>query len=377
MSRKLIVTDGRRERELLLVTKIVVGRDPTCDLSEADPLLSRRHAEFAIAGDDIVVRDLGSRNGIYVNGARIAEGTLQSGDVVRIGRLQMRYIEDSAPLVAVPELVDDATGLVFPGARGAAASAASIAQSAKASTPTPVPAPADDADADATSYAPASGIRKPPRTNVPSGSSAHVSQSRAAQPSRSGSQPAPADDSAQQTRVVPPPGRTALQPPPAPPIRTAVQPPPAPPVQEEELTSFATPRPRTAVQAPPAPPGIHTAVQPPPAPPAMQTAVQPPPSPPLEDRDEPTSVVLARPRTAVQPRPVDPAPGDIARQARALAIAVEAIATFLGSASISRNAADAVRTLERDLASTAPPADLVDALKGLVARLGAAANELT
>src|SRR4029079_9124454 len=86
-------------------------------LSEADPLLSRRHAEFGISGDDIVVRDLGSRNGIYINGARIAEGTLQSGDIVRVGHLTMQYVEDSSPLVSVPELMDDATGLVIPGPR--------------------------------------------------------------------------------------------------------------------------------------------------------------------------------------------------------------------------------------------------------------------
>ena len=49
MSRKLIVNDGKRQRELLLVGTMVVGRDPSCDISEADPLLSRRHVEFVSA----------------------------------------------------------------------------------------------------------------------------------------------------------------------------------------------------------------------------------------------------------------------------------------------------------------------------------------
>jgi hypothetical protein len=118
----------------------------------------------------------------------------------------------------------------------------------------------------------------------------------------------------------------------------------------------------------------------------MHTAVQPPPTPPVEDLDEPTSVVLApRPRPRVVPPPVAPALSnveglpahDTAREARALATAVAAIAAFLGSASISQPAADAIKSLERDLASAPPPADLVAALKGLAARLGAAANELT
>ena len=37
--RKLLVSDGRTERELLLVGTIVVGRDPSCQLNDLDPLL--------------------------------------------------------------------------------------------------------------------------------------------------------------------------------------------------------------------------------------------------------------------------------------------------------------------------------------------------
>jgi hypothetical protein len=127
----------------------------------------------------------------------------------------------------------------------------------------------------------------------------------------------------------------------------------------------------------------HTSAQPPPV---MHTAAQPSPAPPVEDLDEPTSVVLApRPRARVAPPPVAPALSNVeglparatAREARALAAAVAAIAAFLGSASVSQPAADAIKSLERDLASAPPPADLVAALKGLAARLGAAANELT
>jgi len=145
--------------------------------------------------------------------------------------------------------------------------------------------------------------------------------------------------------------------------QTSIQPPPSPPAEDaDEPTSVVLSRPRTAVQ-------------PPPSAPVELTAIQPPPSPPAEDADEPTSVVLSRPRTAVQPR-TDSAPADTARQARALATAVEAIATFLGSSTVSRSAADAVKSLERDLANVSPPADLVNGLKGLAARVSAAAKDL-
>lgn len=94
MSRKLIVNDGRHERELLLVGTIVVGRDPTCDISDADPLLSRRHVEFISGNNEVTVRDLGSRNGILINGVKIAQSVLRGGDVVQIGHLQVRFIDD-------------------------------------------------------------------------------------------------------------------------------------------------------------------------------------------------------------------------------------------------------------------------------------------
>ena len=93
--------------------------------------------------------------------------------------------------------------------------------------------------------------------------------------------------------------------------------------------------------------------------------------------DEPTSVILMpRPKTRDGSAPV-PASSERVLQARALALAVQAIVTFLGSSPKGQRAADAVRLLERDLAAAAPPGEFVDALKGLAARVSAAANELT
>ena len=131
MSRRLLVTDGGRERELLVVATVVVGRDPTCDITGSDDLLSRRHAEFAPVSDRVIVRDLGSRNGIFVNGARVVEVALNSNDVVQIGTLKIRYVSDDRPIsrVAIPTpafstIDEDRTGYrpVNPAAPGAVAS---------------------------------------------------------------------------------------------------------------------------------------------------------------------------------------------------------------------------------------------------------------
>jgi pSer/pThr/pTyr-binding forkhead associated (FHA) protein len=94
VKRKLVVNDGRSEREVLLVGPIVIGRDPSCHISDLDPLLSRRHAEFVPRPTGLLVRDLGSRNGILVNGSKVPERMLTSGDVVQLGHLQLRYVEE-------------------------------------------------------------------------------------------------------------------------------------------------------------------------------------------------------------------------------------------------------------------------------------------
>ena len=95
MIRKLIIGNGRMERELLLVGNIVIGRDPACHVSEPDPLLSRRHAEVIVNVHGVSVRDLNSRNGILVNGAKTREQVLLPGDVVQLGHMQLRYVEEN------------------------------------------------------------------------------------------------------------------------------------------------------------------------------------------------------------------------------------------------------------------------------------------
>ena len=94
MIRKLIISNGHSEREVLLVGNIVVGRDPVCHLSEPDPLLSRRHAEILSSVHGVSVRDLDSRNGVLVNGEKTKEQVLFAGDVVQMGHLHIRYVEE-------------------------------------------------------------------------------------------------------------------------------------------------------------------------------------------------------------------------------------------------------------------------------------------
>jgi two-component system response regulator FlrC len=68
-----------------LVTRQVLGRDGTCHIVLEGREVSRRHAEIYFDGPVVTVRDLQSRNGVFVNGRRTERGPLVAGDVLRCG----------------------------------------------------------------------------------------------------------------------------------------------------------------------------------------------------------------------------------------------------------------------------------------------------
>lgn len=74
----------------LPVGQFVIGRAANCQLSLDDPLVSRNHATLTVTPDTVVVADLGSRNGVRVNGDRIeSKRTLMHGDQIAIGSQEM------------------------------------------------------------------------------------------------------------------------------------------------------------------------------------------------------------------------------------------------------------------------------------------------
>src|SRR5262249_41921114 len=81
---------------------LLVGRHPECDIQIDSRKISRRHCCIAQVGDYLIIRDLGSTNGIRINGNRVSEGKLAGGDEVTIGnhRYQLRW--DSIAPAAAP-----------------------------------------------------------------------------------------------------------------------------------------------------------------------------------------------------------------------------------------------------------------------------------
>jgi hypothetical protein len=73
--------------------EFMIGRSASCQLSLDDPLVSRNHARLLVTPEAVVVEDLGSRNGIRVNGDRVT-GTreLSHGDVLNVGSQKLTLL---------------------------------------------------------------------------------------------------------------------------------------------------------------------------------------------------------------------------------------------------------------------------------------------
>jgi predicted component of type VI protein secretion system len=80
---------------------LLIGRHPECDVRIDLGKISRRHCCVALAYDRVMIRDLGSRNGLRVNGVTVEEAQLHPGDEVAIGPIIYR-MEAEAPAPPPP-----------------------------------------------------------------------------------------------------------------------------------------------------------------------------------------------------------------------------------------------------------------------------------
>ena len=97
---------------------VLVGRHPECDVRIDVPEVSRRHCCLAMAYDRVMIRDLGSRNGIRVNGRVVEESILRPGDEIAIAQFLYRVEADAAtpppppPARPAPRPLDDLDDLI-------------------------------------------------------------------------------------------------------------------------------------------------------------------------------------------------------------------------------------------------------------------------
>jgi len=96
----IIVVGGANAGEIFRVGRggAVIGRTHEADIRLLDDGVSRRHAEIRADGGRLFIEDMGSRNGTFCNGLKIAQHELADGDRIRLGRSAVLQITFSAQL---------------------------------------------------------------------------------------------------------------------------------------------------------------------------------------------------------------------------------------------------------------------------------------
>lgn len=74
-----------------------VGRGPGVDLAFDDNTMSREHASFEVRDGAMHLRDLGSTNGVVVNGGRVLDSELKHGDRIELGDHQFQLVLEERP----------------------------------------------------------------------------------------------------------------------------------------------------------------------------------------------------------------------------------------------------------------------------------------
>src|SRR5262245_55837206 len=134
--------------------RVLVGRDPSCDVVIDDKSVSRRHATLERRGSGFVVVDQGSANGSFVNGEQVSEASLYDGQELRMGMVPFRV-----------EIESEVEGTILMSA-GGASPATMLIPSAPAAPPAYAPPPPAYAPPPAAAarpaYAPAAPAYAPP-----------------------------------------------------------------------------------------------------------------------------------------------------------------------------------------------------------------------
>ena len=103
MPKIVVLSEGLTGRSFeLKVDKTTVGRLEDNAFQIPEQSVSSHHCELLLKGSDVIVRDLNSTNGTYINGDKISEKVLKPGQILRLGNVEARLETDGAGVAAAP-----------------------------------------------------------------------------------------------------------------------------------------------------------------------------------------------------------------------------------------------------------------------------------
>ena len=108
--------------------RLTIGRKADTDIPIDNLAVSGKHALVITILDDSFLEDLGSTNGSYVNGKLIKKHALKDGDVIAIGKHEMKYVNE---LATADDDEFEKTMIIKPGSASAAVAAAQAAEESR------------------------------------------------------------------------------------------------------------------------------------------------------------------------------------------------------------------------------------------------------
>lgn len=103
MAKLVVLTEGFDKHQFeLRGERVTVGRAEDNDIHLPDPSVSSHHCEILIAGGHVKIRDLNSTNGTMVDEVQVTEAVLRPNQVIRLGRIELRFEDPNAPASTAP-----------------------------------------------------------------------------------------------------------------------------------------------------------------------------------------------------------------------------------------------------------------------------------
>ncbi|HZF30067.1 MAG TPA: FHA domain-containing protein [Gammaproteobacteria bacterium] len=92
----ICLTSEQPRRYPIIKKTMTIGRSSQCDIQILTHFVSREHARLTIGREGVVIEDLGSTNGVFVNSVRVERHELRHSDLVTVGETQFRFLETMA-----------------------------------------------------------------------------------------------------------------------------------------------------------------------------------------------------------------------------------------------------------------------------------------
>ena len=118
MPKLVVLTEGFTGQTYdLKVEKTTIGRVDDNSFQIPEGSVSSHHCEVLLRGNDVVIKDLSSTNGTFINGQKTSEAVLKPGQILRLGQVEMRLESGEAQAASGKKNLPDKTMVIPQGVK--------------------------------------------------------------------------------------------------------------------------------------------------------------------------------------------------------------------------------------------------------------------